>query len=166
MVAKLNNRSPCYIEWCETVIKILLEQQCILPIYVVLPPGAELMSNTSSPSCGESAITGRKLEAPCSMYWPERYSGVAPVFTQRVTVQVNLFQLLHHYTEQADLNVLTRTNRYWWIIDDQTNFGPFPQRIKVHTSVDQSLKTQIHKVQHISTRLIFCNTMAFVEFSL
>lgn len=23
-------------------------------------------------------MTGRKLEAPCNMYWPDRYSGVAP----------------------------------------------------------------------------------------
>ena len=31
----------------------------------VLPPGAALMSRIFSPSCGASAMTGRKLEAPC-----------------------------------------------------------------------------------------------------
>ena len=38
-----------------------------VPMYVVLPPGAEHMSRMRSFSCGARAMTGRKLEPPCSM---------------------------------------------------------------------------------------------------
>mmetsp|Transcript_120526 Transcript_120526/g.234754 ORF Transcript_120526/g.234754 Transcript_120526/m.234754 type:complete len:206 (-) Transcript_120526:189-806(-) len=51
------------------------------PIYVVLPPGAAAISNTVSFCCGARAITGMKDEALCTMYWPPKYSGVAPIGT-------------------------------------------------------------------------------------
>lgn len=45
----------------------------------------------------------------------------------------------------VDLNALKLTNRYWGVIDDQTYFRPFPQWIKVHSSVDQGLNKEKHK---------------------
>lgn len=53
----------------------------------------------------------------------------------------------------ADLNILDLTYRYRGVVDDQTHFGPFSQRIKVHSSVDQGLNKEIYRplVQYMST---------------
>lgn len=42
------------------------------------------------------------------------------------------------------LNVEKSTYRYWRVVNDQTDFRPFPQWIKVHSSVDQSLNKEKH----------------------
>mmetsp|Transcript_37080 Transcript_37080/g.95760 ORF Transcript_37080/g.95760 Transcript_37080/m.95760 type:complete len:215 (+) Transcript_37080:683-1327(+) len=51
------------------------------PMCVVLPPGAAAMSRMTSFCCGASAMTGTKDDALWIMYWPPRYSGVAPMGT-------------------------------------------------------------------------------------
>lgn len=45
-------------------------------------------------------MTGRKLEAPCNMYWPDRYSGVAPDLKYFNNTE------LQHVRQKTGLNIL------------------------------------------------------------
>jgi hypothetical protein len=44
-------------------------------------PGADAISKTFSFGCGAKDITGKKELAPCNIYCPDKYSGVAPTIT-------------------------------------------------------------------------------------
>ena len=48
---------------------------------MLFPPGEAHISKIFSPGFGAKAKTGKKLEGDCNIYWPERYSGVAPIGT-------------------------------------------------------------------------------------
>lgn len=109
------------------------------PKYVVLPPGAALMSNTDSPSWGDSAITGRNDDAPCSMYWPAKYSGVAPVWKRELQLTLTITSKSRAKKKCYFEMTLEPTYGNRRVIDNQPRFGPFPQWIQVYSSVNQSL---------------------------